>query len=529
MHETHRKRALLYIMQFLAENNLHDSLETLQQELLQGDGKSIDDLDDFNNEFEYSALPANQLLQAVAMFDEFNVSQQGKAKRDTMKAVEASFAAYESSSEKPISKLISTHDYIHASNLLTCKINKECIDSVSSENKEASSSGSLVVVTAAADRNMKLTNLEEKKVMESYDASNFPSPILSMDFHPFRKNILLASCMNGSVLMLNCATQSKSANANANSTSEETKSSVSSSPNGSFVLQKFKYHQKYVVSCLWSPCGTYFASASHDQNVCVFAQKRKQPVDSTSASISTSVSTLSSEDDKNKSTASEFEYVLVKELLFKGQVEAITWMKPKTCDKDNNDYNNIKATVASKLALIVSVRNDNYLHKVDISSSDSASDSNNIIITSEPYINMNSNGDDFVSFTALCLKSSPCGQHLIAAVDKHMILMFHYDTKLKVKTYYGAENDGFSNPKLCFSPSGKYIYCTSQDHSIVCFNTCTEKVANVLFGHKNTVKDIDIYFPESKQKQNNGDGYHDAKPVLVSVSFDKTLKMWSLE
>jgi len=99
------------------------------------------------------------------------------------------------------------------------------------------------------------------------------------------------------------ATQSKSVNANANSSSEETKSSVSSSPNDGFVVQKFKYHQKYVVSCLLSHCGTYFASASHDQNVCVFAQKTKQPVDSTSASTSTSVSTLSSEDDTNKSAA----------------------------------------------------------------------------------------------------------------------------------------------------------------------------------------------------------------------------------
>ena len=38
------------------KNNLHESIETLQQDLLQGDGNSIDDLDDFNNEFEYSGF-----------------------------------------------------------------------------------------------------------------------------------------------------------------------------------------------------------------------------------------------------------------------------------------------------------------------------------------------------------------------------------------------------------------------------------------------------------------------------------------
>lgn len=102
---------------------------------------------------------------------------------------------------------------------------------------------------------------------------------------------------------------------------------------------------------------------------------------------------------------SEGKYELLKRWSFGGNVEAIEFTP------DSN-------------TLIVSARNDNYLNYIDLHSFE------------VKRVNMNSNGDNHVSFTAMHLQCSPSGNHLLVQTDRDRIIVMRTHTPLHVNTIF---------------------------------------------------------------------------------------------
>jgi COMPASS component SWD3 len=171
-------------------------------------------------------------------------------------------------------------------------------------------------------------------------------------------------------------------------------------------LAKFQEHTKYVVRVLWSPDGTRFASASYDKSVCLYAEE--EPGSGT--------------------------WKLEHKWLFAGTVECILFV--------------------TEQSMLVSVRDSHLLFVLDLTNYERTD------------INLNPNLDDWVSFTAMDLSLSPNKKWLLVATDKSKLLVYKLGGSDQVRQFYGADNDGFSNPRCLWHPSGLYVYCTAQDNAV---------------------------------------------------------------
>eukprot|EP00457_Paulinella_chromatophora_P007929 gb/GEZN01007955.1/.p1 GENE.gb/GEZN01007955.1/~~gb/GEZN01007955.1/.p1 ORF type:complete len:430 (-),score=69.70 gb/GEZN01007955.1/:194-1462(-) len=226
--------------------------------------------------------------------------------------------------------------------------------------------------------------------------------------------------------------------------------SATSDTNGS-VIQSLHEHKKYVVALAWSPDGKYLASGSHDQTVRVYGW-----------------------DPKTK------RLTFTKEFLFANQVESLLWHQKK---------------------LLVAVRADNCLHLIDAD-----------VFTMKKHFNLNARGDSHVSFSALALAGSPKEDFLLVSTDNHRIIMLDAKSGHQVRNFYGAKNDEYSNPAIAWSKDGRYIYSSSQDNLIYCWDAASEKVVATLKGHDRQVRDLD--FDPSSQS-------------LISCGFDRSVKIWT--
>jgi hypothetical protein len=78
-----------------------------------------------------------------------------------------------------------------------------------------------------------------------------------------------------------------------------------------------------------------------------------------------------------------------------------------------------------------------------------------------PSPSLNSLGHSFCSLcppygrNSLCCSCiSPNGKYISVATDKDRLIIYARSTGTLVKNLYGANNDGFSNPRHCWHPSG---------------------------------------------------------------------------
>eukprot|EP01113_Clastostelium_recurvatum_P007696 TRINITY_DN13599_c0_g1_i3.p1 TRINITY_DN13599_c0_g1~~TRINITY_DN13599_c0_g1_i3.p1 ORF type:complete len:454 (-),score=112.17 TRINITY_DN13599_c0_g1_i3:148-1467(-) len=225
------------------------------------------------------------------------------------------------------------------------------------------------------------------------------------------------------------------------------------------LVAKFKQHNKYVVRAKWHPDGVRFATGSYDRSACIYRQTAEHPP----------------------------AYELVRTFTYEGTVEGLAF----TPDGDS---------------LIVSVRGDNYLHYIDMNTYE------------EDKANMNQNGDDHVSFTALDLCVFPSGQYVLVCTDSSRLIMLRVkeagvkapDCAEHVRTFYGCSNDEYSQPRCQVSLSGQYVFATSQDNAVYVWDVATQKVVEKLAGHTAIVRDIN---------------YHPQRDILASCSFDKTIRL----
>lgn len=236
------------------------------------------------------------------------------------------------------------------------------------------------------------------------------------------------------------------------------------------IIKTCHNHKKYVKSVKFSPTNQFvqtdevstYTTSSHDGTIQVFKL--------------------------NSGSRSDYEFLF--DLSFDSPIECIEYV--------------------SSTQLFVTVREDNYIHLIDIQSHKEIK-----------KINLNLNiYDDHVSFNVLYLK---CFHSLLAIVtDSHRIILLHLETHKQINNFYNVPNSGYANPRVCFSKSGQYLFVSSEDKSIHCLDIVSGKTISKLTGHESQVRGMDIF--HACQSDITSD--QSSHEILVTCSFDKTLRVW---
>jgi len=310
-----------------------------------------------------------------------------------------------------------------------------------------------------------------------------PSVALSLDFNPANPELLLVSYINGTISLFRVPTAYLTGSSAAGEDLNE--DGTRNIPEAE-LLQTWKMHEKFAIAAQFTLDGFGFISGAHDNKVAIFKTQMQ--------------STTGDEKALPK-------YECVKEIVFNGQVEALTRLHPKNGSATDTPEGKDDADVLDlpPRTFVLSVRGENNLLFLDLDTADVVG-----------QMNMNANGDDHVSFTALSLACSPRGHLLLVATDTHRVIMFHIPTRSIVRNFYGATNGDMSSPRVCWAPRGDMtrILCTAQDNSIHVWDANSQRHLGV--SHENHSKRLRDFTCSA-----TGDG-------LYSVSFDQTLIEWQI-
>ncbi|KAI9478586.1 MAG: WD40-repeat-containing domain protein [Benjaminiella poitrasii] len=224
-------------------------------------------------------------------------------------------------------------------------------------------------------------------------------------------------------------------------------------------LQLFKEHRKYVIRGLFSPRkGQYIATASYDRTVCIYAS--------------------------NETEEGLPNYKLIKQIgPFIGNIETICFTDETT--------------------LVIGVRDDNYLHYVNLQSME------------QEKININATGDDWVSFSPAYISVSSDGSQLLCTTDHESgrTILFATGESRQLQNYYlNATDNKFITRRHVWHPSGLYFYASgSDDNTISVVETKTGRIVHSLAGHTAMIRSLVL----------------DPELGLVSTGYDHTVKVWS--
>ncbi|KAI7900801.1 WD40-repeat-containing domain protein [Cokeromyces recurvatus] len=225
--------------------------------------------------------------------------------------------------------------------------------------------------------------------------------------------------------------------------------------------QLFRDHKKYVVRGLFSPVeGKYIATASYDRTVCIYSMEQE---------------------DEAQNLPN---YKLIKQVgPFIGNVETICFV--------------------DEITLVIGVRDDNYLHYL------------NLETMQQERINMNSTGDDWVSFSPVYISVSSDGSQLLCTTDHDSgrTILFATGESRQLQNYYiNATDNKFITRRHVWHPSGLYFYATgSDDNTISVVETKSGRVITKLAGHKAMIRSLVL----------------DSELGLISAGYDHSVKLWS--
>eukprot|EP00941_MAST-03F_sp_MAST-3F-sp1_P000297 g297.t1 len=364
-----------------------------------------------------------------------------------------------------------------------------------------------LLATGGADSCIRLTRYTtgEEIVVERLD-----SPPLSLNWHPSLP-VLLVGCMDGSVRLLRPCLD------------------ACTEKSWSFTL---RLHKKFVVSVAWSKNGSFCAFGSSDKQASLW--KFTMPT----------------------SKAVPLENVLseVKRFYFRDAVECLLFV---TCEKQDPEFDDGKISCSEGDSnkndgttevehLLVACRGTNYLHYVPLDS------------LQPRRVNMNSNGDDHISFCATQVVVSPVLPSLLfVATDTGRILLFCTGTSQQLGELHGLPtptgylSSAVSVTRISIDPSGVFVMaCNPADPTnsvfVWCLGITSEKFRVEYFkeeessssnnfeeiggalhsgrlrliaklqGHKQLIRSLDC----------NGMG--GSKITLATASFDKSVKLWEL-
>lgn len=312
----------------------------------------------------------------------------------------------------------------------------------------------IYIFSGSIDKTVRATNMSTGKVLNSYD--HHKGAVLSIDFHPTYEHVILTSGMDGYVYIINIDTNE--------------------------VIQSFKDNQKFVTKALFTPDGEFFVTISYDHTFNIY-RKTGETID-----------------EVQQYPLPTYTHVFKK--TFTGPVEAL-------CLTTSDELEGVYTAV-------VGVREDNFLYYIDlVEKKDHQEIDEDFPVTK---INMNLNGDNWVSFTPMDLAPSPDNKYILCCTDAQSgrMMLFKKRTNEQPRIFYGAQVDGFSNPHCCFDASGHYVFMTSDDYSICVFEVSTAKLIHKLVGHQAVIRGIS-YFPPTPEHENG---------FLLSCSFDKTIRIW---
>jgi WD40 repeat protein len=258
------------------------------------------------------------------------------------------------------------------------------------------------------------------------------------------------------------------------------KSSVADSSTLEIILSDagIAKHEKLISCAAWSPCGNYFATASRDQSLHIYAFQIQNDASFTSD--------------------------LIRSIKCSGSPEAIEFIECYGC-----------------LCLAVAVRDDHCLQYICVARNGPQA---RLDLGAAQRVNMNAKGDAFVSFAVLALAAAPCNMSMIAAcTDKSRVIIFRAGSPQQYRNLYGHSSGEYANPVLAWDPSGRFLATNSEvDLAIHVWHVPTGDHVLRLEGHRQSIRDL--YFYDSTRKENEGDNAHIG--ALVSASFDKTLRVW---
>jgi len=335
------------------------------------------------------------------------------------------------------------------------QINKIAIPGLHSKNLlcvrfPPDSNTSHLLAVSSANNYLKIVDYETKEVKNNIEGIH-NGGIVILAYHPKNPNIILTGSMDGTHKIIDVSVR------------------------GGKVIQSFKDHGKFVTRVAFSSDGKLFATGSFDHTVNIYC--------------------IEEEEEKEEAEANtNLKYTLIKSFIFPKNVECILFDYDDTC-------------------LIISIREDNFLHYVKImrtfSSTKSLSASFKFV---EEKVNMNSFGDNHVSFSALDLCISPNGKYLLVATDTSRVILFALYTSKQIKNYYGSNNAQYSNPRVLWSANGKYIYGTSETREIVVWDVVSKQIVKKMKdAHEKVIRDMSA----------NKD-----RSLLATCSYDLTVKIW---
>ncbi|RHZ90005.1 hypothetical protein Glove_9g145 [Diversispora epigaea] len=250
-----------------------------------------------------------------------------------------------------------TFSQIHSSNILAVRLHEIALSSYVDKDYETTFTPALI--TGSADKTIKFTSLLTGDTFNTFDFHN--GGILAIDFHPIRSNLMLSASVDGSCVLMDAFTTE--------------------------IKQTFNDHKKPVVRAKFSPDGLFIVTGSYDRTLNLYKTVNGSHQDT----LLSPRSPIPSSSPLSPSTPLPI-YSKIHSFTFESNVESLSFLPDSSF-------------------LIVGIRESNYLHYINLQQSQ-----NMFEITK---YNMNSNGDDWISFTAMDIIPSPNnnGKYLLVSTD----------------------------------------------------------------------------------------------------------------
>ncbi|KAJ3100572.1 hypothetical protein HDU96_010290 [Phlyctochytrium bullatum] len=412
---------------------------------------------------------------------------------------------------------------VHHSNILcVATTSLDAKDVFPADSTDPTASGSQpLLLTGSTDKSLRVSRWQDGKVL-ALISSPTGSPVLSVSVHPTLPHVSLMSCMDGTHHLVDVRPEARPSD-----------DGEVSSPGP---YQSFKDHTKYVVRTAFSPDGEAFLTASHDRTVKIYVRQQGTPS-----------STLP-------------KYALLHTVHAASAVEALA---VATLQDDSLPSVRVPAAVFS-------CRDDNQLHFVDLTYPTDAADLSQLFRHTQH--NMNSDGDTWVSYTALDVAPSPSSRHLVVHTDSASgrLLLLRMPKAVDVaspatiagvegvaaaapfapplslvRSFYGVVTDAYSRPRCAWDPRGRWVAATSDDGALHVFEAASGRVLGKLQGHRGMIRGLAVA-PFGKEgvdaeggvvaavtEKKKGEGLKEESAVAlggwswVTCSFDKTVKVWA--